>query len=367
MTDAITQYLVEVQHALRSVSRQEVARVIEILLEANRARRQVFLLGNGGSAATASHFACDLGKGAIVSGLPRFRVVALTDNVPLMTAWANDTTYENIFAQQLAGLVQAGDVVIGISGSGNSANVLNAVRLARDRAATTVGLTGFDGGQLRRLVDVCLHVPAFCMEQVEDVHLVLAHLLCTRVRAALRETADSHHARAWPASAARDRVVQSLVEQLTRSLGVTISSVLTLDTRRDALIGRAASPINYLEARLPIGARIPLRDVPTHYQVIKQGRPVLFRQTDHDPAVPPAELELTLAGGLKSGALLPLRANGGFVGVIALGERRTWERSPFTEKKLERGLALVSEWAPILTDWYATTSGPDITDQGDQR
>ncbi len=162
---------------------KEVERLIDLLITANAEGRTIFVFGNGGSAATASHLACDLAKGTILLGARRFRVVSLTDNVPLITAWANDTAYENIFAEQLDALLSPGDVVIGISGSGNSENVLRAIRLANERGATTVGLAGFNGGQLKNLVDVCVHVPHFSMEQVEDAHLILEHMICTALRA----------------------------------------------------------------------------------------------------------------------------------------------------------------------------------------
>src|ERR1700676_94620 len=116
------------------------------LLRAYQDGKCVFIFGNGGSAALASHFACDLGKGTVIgnNGHKRFRVMALTDNVPLMTAWANDSCYEGIFAEQLQNLVAPGDVAFAISGSGNSPNILRALEVARDARANTVGLTGFD-------------------------------------------------------------------------------------------------------------------------------------------------------------------------------------------------------------------------------
>jgi D-sedoheptulose 7-phosphate isomerase len=159
-----------------------IEEVISVLQYARMNEKQVFIMGNGGSAATASHFACDLGKGTLTPGVPRFRVIALTDNMPLFSAWANDTGYENVFTEQLENLVNYGDVVIGISGSGNSANVLNAIRLANSRQAITIGFTGFEGGKLKDLVDICVIVPSNRIEQVEDVHLILAHLICTRLR-----------------------------------------------------------------------------------------------------------------------------------------------------------------------------------------
>jgi len=139
-------------------------------------------MGNGGSAATASHFACDLAKGTITPGRPRFRVTALTDNVPLMTAWSNDVSYDDVFADQLSGLIRRADVVVAISGSGNSANILRAVEVALRMGGITIGLSGFDGGQLSTMVDVPVVVPCDCMEQIEDVHVVLCHLMCTVLR-----------------------------------------------------------------------------------------------------------------------------------------------------------------------------------------
>ncbi|HHH41380.1 MAG TPA: SIS domain-containing protein, partial [Chloroflexi bacterium] len=119
-------------------------------------------------------------------GLRRFRVVPLTDNVPLITAWANDVDYEWIFAEQLRNLVRPGDLVIGISGSGNSPNVLNAIALAREMGATTVGLTGGDGGKLALMADIVVIAPSDTMEQIEDAHLVLEHLICTTLREEIR-------------------------------------------------------------------------------------------------------------------------------------------------------------------------------------
>jgi len=173
----ISTYLTEMQHLLGRLPVGDITRAMHLIAEAFFDDRQVFLMGNGGSAATASHFACDLAKSTITSGRRRFRVISLTDNVPLITAWANDWGYEDVFAEQLANLVNPGDLVIAISGSGNSPNVLRAIELARDHAAMTIGLTGFDGGKLAGIVDVCIVVPSQSMPQIEDVHLILQHLI----------------------------------------------------------------------------------------------------------------------------------------------------------------------------------------------
>jgi len=183
--DGIYRYIQEIKQTLDRLPWSAIQTTIAILHQARLNNRQVFIMGNGGSAATASHFACDLGKGTLMPGRPRFRVIALTDNMPLFSALANDFGYDRVFVEQLASLVQPGDVVIGISGSGNSPNILNAILFARQVGATTIGLAGFDGGRLKELVDVCILVPNHCMEQVEDLHLMLEHLISSQLRQAI--------------------------------------------------------------------------------------------------------------------------------------------------------------------------------------
>lgn len=180
--DTISAYISDIRATLNSLSLDNVERVVRLLREARSHRRRVFLFGNGGSAATASHLACDLAKGSSTNGKPRLRTMALTDNMPLISAWANDTAYENIFAQQLQDHVEPGDVVIGISGSGRSPNVLNGVKAARAAGAVTVGMTGFDGGYLKDLVDICIIVPDKNIDKVEDVHLMLGHVITSCLR-----------------------------------------------------------------------------------------------------------------------------------------------------------------------------------------
>lgn len=175
-------YLMQLQDTVANLPSGLIDQVIAILLEAAHAGKKVFICGNGGSASTASHFACDLAKNTIVPGAPAFRVIALTDNMALMTAWANDTDYDNVFAAQLNPLVEAGDVVIGISCSGNSGNVLNALAVARQHGATTIGFSGDQGGQLKEMVDVCILAPSPRIEQQEDAHLVLEHCICAAIR-----------------------------------------------------------------------------------------------------------------------------------------------------------------------------------------
>lgn len=180
--ETISAYLSDVRSTLTNLPLDRIERVVRLLREARSHRRRVFLFGNGGSAATASHLACDLTKGTSTNGRPRLRAMALTDNMPLISAWANDTAFENIFAQQLQDHVEPGDVVIGISGSGRSPNVLNGIKAARSAGAITVGMTGFDGGHLKDLVDICIIVPDNNIDKVEDVHLMLGHVITSCLR-----------------------------------------------------------------------------------------------------------------------------------------------------------------------------------------
>ncbi len=175
-------YLSQVGTTLDKLSTAKVAKVVEVLGGARDKGNRIFIFGNGGSATTASHFASDLAKGAICKGKPRFKASALTDNVPLLSAWANDTDYGNIFSEQLENFVEPGDVAIAISGSGNSPNVLRGAKTAKAKGATTIGFIGFDGGKLKDLVDIALVVPNHNMEQVEDIHLLLEHVITTCLR-----------------------------------------------------------------------------------------------------------------------------------------------------------------------------------------
>src|ERR1700676_2353565 len=170
------QYFEELQRVMLALPKDGVDQIADILGGAYNAGRTVFLCGNGGSAALASHFACDLGKGtAYCNGGKRFRVLALTDNLPMLTAWANDSSYEDVFSEQLRNFVQPHDVAFGISGSGNSKNVLNALQVAREAGATTVGISGFKGGTMKALCEICVVVPSDNMQIIEDIHLAMAH------------------------------------------------------------------------------------------------------------------------------------------------------------------------------------------------
>ena len=176
-------YFGRLSQAVEKLPFASINRIAQILLQAYDSGRMVYLFGNGGSAALASHFACDLGKGTINGNGKRFHVLALTDNVPLMTAWANDSRYEDIFAEQLSNFVRPHDVAFAISGSGKSPNVLKALKIARAARAFTVGLTGFQGGDMKDLCDLCLIVPCDNMQIIEDLHLSVTHAVFTALRA----------------------------------------------------------------------------------------------------------------------------------------------------------------------------------------
>lgn len=173
----IENYFKELTDAVRHIPVGSVEHIVSILYQAYCDKRQVFILGNGGSASTASHFCCDLGKGAVVDGEPRLRVMSLNDNTALLTAYANDLGYENVFMEQMKNLIQEGDVVICITASGNSPNVLRAIEFANDQGALTVGFLGFDGGKAKGLVSEAIVVENYNYGQVEDVHMFLSHAI----------------------------------------------------------------------------------------------------------------------------------------------------------------------------------------------
>jgi D-sedoheptulose 7-phosphate isomerase len=178
----LERYLATSADTLRQLPVAAIDGVIAALVRALEAERFIYVMGNGGSAANAEHFVNDLGKGG-TRGFPRrFKVLSLTGNVPLMTAWANDTAYDQVFAEQLRNFVGRGDVVMAISGSGNSPNVLNAMTLARAQGAVTVGLTGGDGGKLKPLCDHCVLVASDDMQHIEELHLVVLHAIYSAIR-----------------------------------------------------------------------------------------------------------------------------------------------------------------------------------------
>jgi D-sedoheptulose 7-phosphate isomerase len=189
MSDAIREHAAGLASTLAALPFPALARVEEAMMECYRRGGTVFLAGNGGSAATASHFACDLSKGTRHADVPRFRVVALTDNVPMMTAWANDANYECIFAEQLSSVGHPGDVLLLISASGSSGNIVQAARAAREMGMLCVALTGRIGGEVKGLADMTVCVPSDAIEVVEDAHSAITHGLTVALRHRLQDEA----------------------------------------------------------------------------------------------------------------------------------------------------------------------------------
>jgi D-sedoheptulose 7-phosphate isomerase len=172
----IANYLQEITQIVEQLPHDQIQTIIDILAEARGNQRTIFLMGNGGSGSTASHMANDLIKNTIQPDKPRLKVIALTDNMPIILAIANDWDYSRIFVEQLIPLAQPGDVLLALSGSGNSPNIIKAIDWASENGLKTIGLTGRDGGQLKDKAELALIVPTQSMAQIEDIHLILSHI-----------------------------------------------------------------------------------------------------------------------------------------------------------------------------------------------
>lgn len=182
--DFIAEYLREVTRCLNSLDKEKIELVIDVLVAAYKKDRKVFILGNGGAAAMASHMACDLGKGTLQriydDTEKRFRVISLTDNVALMTAFANDLSFDDIFVQQLRNLVETDDVVIALSGSGNSPNVVKVIEYAKSCGAITIGILGFKtGGKVGKIVDYSIITDSTHYGPIEDMQSVINHMIAS--------------------------------------------------------------------------------------------------------------------------------------------------------------------------------------------
>jgi D-sedoheptulose 7-phosphate isomerase len=170
-----TTFLHDLSNLLHLVPIEAFASAVELLVEARRRHRRVYVIGNGGSAATASHLVCDLVKATRAPGKEPMRVFALADNASVLTAWANDTSYDRVFAEQLVGCLDCGDLVVAISASGRSPNVIAALHVARSAGVRTIGLLGFSGGEALELVDVPIHIGCHDYGLVETIHLGIVH------------------------------------------------------------------------------------------------------------------------------------------------------------------------------------------------
>jgi D-sedoheptulose 7-phosphate isomerase len=171
-------YKTDVLKAIETIDLDRVGQAIDILIRARDEGRRIFVCGNGGSASTASHFVCDMVKGASFNRDKRFRIMALTDSLPTITAYCNDVGYECVFVEQLKNFAEPGDVVMAISGSGNSPNVLRAVEYGASIGCRTIALSGRNGGKLGPLAEINIQASHPHMGRIEDVHLIVTHMIC---------------------------------------------------------------------------------------------------------------------------------------------------------------------------------------------
>lgn len=185
LSDFVDDYLGRLKQTIDEIAVPRVEAIGDVLFRTYRDGKQVFIIGNGGSAATASHMACDLAKNTISPNQQRFRVLSLGDNLPMISALANDIGYEHVFSEQLVNLIRPGDVLISITASGNSPNIVRAMEYARFRAATNIALLGFDGGRALELADEYVLVPSSDYGIIEDMHMVLDHVLTEYFKARL--------------------------------------------------------------------------------------------------------------------------------------------------------------------------------------
>jgi D-sedoheptulose 7-phosphate isomerase len=188
VSDCVSTYLDEMVDVVKSIDKADVQAVVDRLFEGWRERRTTYIIGNGGSASTASHMMNDLNKMTSIEGAPRFRAIALTDNMPYITAIGNDIEYADIFVEQLRNLLLPHDILIVISGSGNSENVIRGANFARTTGATVIGLCGRPGSRLCECADAVVTVPAKSICQQEDGHLMLNHAIALALRERIAAT-----------------------------------------------------------------------------------------------------------------------------------------------------------------------------------
>lgn len=170
-------YKSELLKAIDTIDLEKVNQAIEMFRDARAQGRRIFVCGNGGSASTASHFACDIVKGASFNRQSRFRIIALTDQLPTLTAYANDVSYDAVFVEQLKNFAEPGDLFLGISGSGNSPNVLRAIEYANKIGCKTIAMTGRDGGKLGPMAQLNIQAPVPHMGRIEDTHMIVCHMI----------------------------------------------------------------------------------------------------------------------------------------------------------------------------------------------
>ena len=182
--DSVNSFLRQQKLCIEKTFKQteDIVKIIDTLINTRNKGKKIYTMGNGGSASTASHFVSDLLKTAITKEDKRFTAISLVDNVPVILAWANDASYEDIFVEQLKNFLSKGDVVIGFSGSGKSKNVINAMKYGKKNGALCIGITGMSGGDFPKICDICFIVQSHDMLTIESVHVMLCHCIVTAIR-----------------------------------------------------------------------------------------------------------------------------------------------------------------------------------------
>ena len=177
-------FLVEQLKCVEKLSKQEnqIEKIISLLIKKRDTGKNIFTIGNGGSASTASHFVSDLLKTSITKNNKRFKAISFVDNIPVILAWANDTSYDEIFVEQLKNQVSKGDVLIAFSGSGKSKNIIKALKFAKKNGVICIGFTGMRGGYFPKLCDICCSVPSNDMLIIESTHVIVCHCIVNTIR-----------------------------------------------------------------------------------------------------------------------------------------------------------------------------------------
>lgn len=177
MNKVLEGYKKNVSELVERIDEDKLLKIIKVLENGRRTNKRIFICGNGGSATTANHFVCDFGKNAVKGDNGRIKIISLCDNLATITAYGNDFGYETIFEERLKNLMEDGDILIAISASGNSKDILNGVEYTKKRNGYVISMTGFDGGKLKGMSDININIDSNVIEQVEDVHLMLEHMI----------------------------------------------------------------------------------------------------------------------------------------------------------------------------------------------
>ncbi len=347
--EKIQRYINDMRDLLGNLPVQEVELVIGILRNARISGNQIFTMGNGGSASTASHFVCDLSKNTQKEGFPSFRVIGLSDNMAAFSAYANDEGYDQVFSRQLQNLVNPGDIVIGISTSGNSPNVLNAMELAQRYGAVTIGFTGFDGGRLSQMVDVDVHIPSSIIEQVEDVHLMMEHLICKVLKEEEQPqvlTADLFRSIDREVAAELDlrNMLRHILQLTLDGLSADSGSIIVLNEEGDVS-----------EVALAYAGEVQARDVQQFADIVERGlagwvvshrQAALVVDTKDDPRW--LRRSWDDEGDLRSAISVPVLGSDRVTGVLTMVNSRAYQFKP-------EHLALLTAIAVSLSFIRATT------------